>query len=159
MKEIKLTNNQIALVDDEDYPLLVRHTWYAQKVPNTFYACTKTSTLGHIFMHRLICPSTKGKQVIDHINNNGLDNRKENLRLASWRENGLNNIKHRISSSLYKGVCKLKNGKWSANITIAPYKRFTIGTFSTELAAAMAYDLWAKDLYGEFAKLNFTPAI
>ncbi len=96
----------------------------------------------------------EGKDV-DHINLNPLDNRKDNLRICSHLENCRNRNKHKVPNftSQFKGVAWDKD-KWSAMIANEG-KRISIGRFESEKDAAVAYDLYAKDLFGEFALLNF----
>ena len=92
---------------------------------------------------------------VDHINGNGLDNRKANLRLCTRAQNQMNSIKRTGKSSIFKGVSWHKNAwKWRANIKINQ-KDIHIGYFDTELEAAEAYDIEAIRLFGSFAKTNF----
>jgi len=119
----------------------------------TFYAVradgnTKTS------MHREIMNAPKGLDV-DHIDGNGLNNRKSNLRLCTHAENVHNSRPMRNGSSKYKGVCWHKTyKKWYSSIGKTG-KRFYLGRFDNEIDAALAYDKKAKELFGEFAYLNF----
>lgn len=92
--------------------------------------------------------------VVDHINGNGLDNRRENLRISTQAQNLWNAKKHKDSSSIYKGVSKRRNDtNWSARI-MKNGKAQHIGMFTTETEAASAYNRVAKELFGEFAILN-----
>ncbi len=106
-------------------------------------------------MHRqlLNCPAAK---FVDHINNNGLDNRKENIRPATRAQNSYNRKKYANNSrSKYKGVSfKKKNGKWTAQIGLNN-KMLFLGYFKNEVDAARAYDRAARKYYGRFANLNF----
>ena len=106
-------------------------------------------------MHRAVLDVPAGK-FIDHINHNGLDNRKANLRIVTRRENSWNKRKQRGNySSQYKGVTWLKRtGKWQARIVCRGTSIF-IGQFDDEEAAARAYDARAAELFGEYAALNF----
>jgi len=95
--------------------------------------------------------------VVDHINHNGLDNRKANLRPATRAQNNYNKliVKHKESSSKYKGVTwKKENKKWLAQINFKGDYIF-LGYFKDERKAAKAYDEAAKKYYSEFACLNF----
>ena len=106
-------------------------------------------------MHRAILDVPKGK-IVDHINHNGLDNRRANLRVATRRQNAWNKRKRRSKcSSQYKGVMWLKKaGKWQARISCKG-RSIVIGYFDDEKAAARAYDARAAELFGEYAAPNF----
>jgi hypothetical protein len=108
-------------------------------------------------MHRCIIKVPPG-MVIDHINHNGLDNRKANLRIATHAQNSRNTKKQRPkTASQYKGVpwnSTLK--KWRAQITLNG-KRISLGCFEDEIQAAKAYDNAARKYHGAFAALNFPP--
>lgn len=161
MKEIPLANGRgIAIVDDEDYDRLTQWSWYAQSHRRTVYAVREERINGrrrHRFMHSAILPP-EGDRYPDHINGNGLDNRRCNLRLGTTTQNNQNAQKRRDAvHSHYKGVGRdLRNNTkpWKAEIK-ANNRRIWIGTFSTELEAALAYDEAAKQYHGEFARLNF----
>ena len=157
---IPLTQGKFAIVDPEDYDALSKYKWYAVKRGRQYYAVAKVGTKkgGHrqkkVRMHRLIMKAPKGK-VVDHINHNGLDNRKANLRLATAQQNTWNKRKQKGNySSQYKGVHWVKSeNKWRSRITCNG-KVIFIGRFDDEKAAAMAYDAKAKELFGEYASLN-----
>ena len=93
---------------------------------------------------------------VDHINHNGLDNRKANLRFATRTQNNWNRIHHKQnSSSRYKGVAWHKHTKmWAARIGVNG-RRIALGYFDNQIDAAKAYDKAAKKHHGEFAVLNF----
>jgi len=157
--EFELTRGQKAIIDDKDYELIKNYKWYALKAPNTYYAVTSVRFIDgtlrqkRIYMHRLIMGVLQ-KQQIDHINNNGLDNRRENLRLCNHTTNSMNQIKNR-GTSKYKGVYWNKNDKkWQASITLSKKKTY-LGQYNSEVSAAIAYDIAAYQYFGEFAKLNF----
>jgi hypothetical protein len=159
MIEISLTKGKISLIDDEDYDLVSQYKWQAQFGPHTHYARAALSrTLNNgrqkkIQMHRLIMNAKEG-QYIDHINGNGWDNRKENLRFATNRQNQ-GNQRIRKFSSVYKGVCWHKRDKrWVATINIDGKTKY-LGCSTSEIAAAKLYDKEAIIHFGEFAKLNF----
>lgn len=151
-KEIELSKGLQAIVDDDDYEVISAHKWYAHSdTRGKTYAATRI--MGDlVYMHRLILDSEDDKK-IDHINGNGLDNRKENLRATSALENSRNKSKQKNTSSKYKGVTKVSNG-WKAHISINN-KDIHIGYFKTEDDAARAYDSRAIEEFGEHAKLNF----
>ena len=154
VKEIPLTQGKIALVDDEDYERIIQYKWSANKIGNTWYAVSRESTTHKtILMHRLIL-STQPHELCDHINGNGLDNRRCNLRLASKSQNAMNQTKTH-GTSTYKGVTWNKRAnKWTVQIMFN-YKNIYMGDFRDEREAAIAYDEKAIELFGEYAKLNF----
>ena len=160
MKTIQLTQGKEAFVDDEDFERINKHKWTVLKKSNTFYA-RRTINGGspsqrHIKMHREIMGLTpKDGLVVDHINGNGLDNRKRNLRICTQFQNMKNTLKRPGKTSKYKGVYwRKERGKWQARITFQN-KRIRLGHFEDESEAARAYDGAAKKYFGEFAKLNF----
>jgi len=92
---------------------------------------------------------------IDHKNRDNWDNRVENLRVCSQAQNCYNKAKKAESSSNYKGVSWFERDKcWRARIQFKQ-KQYYLGYFSTQEAAAKAYDIKAKEFFGEFAVLNF----
>ena len=109
-------------------------------------------------MHRVIMEPPNGVE-IDHINRNEIDNRKENLRKASHRENLMNRRPNRGSSSMFKGVTLYKKTlKWASKIALNG-KFIFLGYHKNEEDAARAYDKKAKELFGEFAYINFTEKV
>lgn len=151
MKEITLCNQKgVALVDDEDFEYLSKFTWYAH---TTGYVTTSIKGKT-ILMHRFIMQPKKNF-IIDHRNRNKLDNRKINLRICSQSQNLSYKIKSEGTTSIYNGVHYDKDrNKWSATIKINKSNVF-IGRFDKQRHAAIARDIWAKELHGEFARLNF----
>ena len=108
-----------------------------------------------VWMHREIMKAGD-REFCDHINRNGLDNRKANLRLATRSQNAWNRRKAKIESrSKYKGVSWYNRGKrWNARIHVNRKEKF-LGIFADEIEAAKAYDAAARKCFGEFAQLNF----
>ncbi|MDA8220868.1 MAG: HNH endonuclease [Desulfitobacterium hafniense] len=138
MKEISLTQGQVAIVDDDRYDELSKLTWQASWSPSTksFYACSGVYRKGPINMARMILNAPKGV-FVDHINGDTLDNRVDNLRLATNRQNQQN--QHKQKSSIYPGVYwKKANSKWVAKISINK-KDVHLGYFFTERDAFNAY--------------------
>lgn len=142
MKEIPLTRGKVALVDDEDYSELSKYRWCALKQGNTYYAvraspcdpATHKSTL--IKMHVVIAGTPHGMDT-DHVSGNGLDNRRENLRVVTHRENCQN--RHEVKTSKYPGVNWDKHArKWRARIQVNG-KQHSIGYYDDEEAAARRY--------------------
>lgn len=154
MIEIRLTQGKVALIDDCDSELASLR-WYAAKRGNAFYAVRhKPRELGHgiVYLHRLVLGATAGLEV-DHINGDGLDCRRTNLRLATPSENRRN--QRRANASGFKGVhWNPSNRGWVASIKVHK-KVHHLGTFSDAAEAARAYDAAAIRLHGEFARLNF----
>jgi hypothetical protein len=156
-RKIPLTQGKYAIVDPEDYKEFAKYKWYAKGCGRRFYA-ERWDSSGikgkDVSMHQAIMGAAEGK-VIDHINHNGLDNRKANLRFATAQQNTWNKRKKRgNSSSRYKGVSQAKGQKkWRAEIHCNG-RKIHLGYFDDEKAAAMAYDAKAKELFGEYAVLN-----
>jgi len=159
MKEILLTQNKVVLVDNEDYEWLNKWKWYACKTKNIFYAIRtayKNNKSRTIRMHREILGLTfKDKLQVDHKNCDGLNNQKHNLRIATKSQNGMNRRVLIEKTSKYKGVSWHKiHQKWRVRININSKSQY-LGFFTGEIDAAKAYDNKAKELFGEFANLNF----
>lgn len=161
MKEIKLTQGKVALVDDEDHERLSKFKWcavvsmwgkrwIAGRGGKTINGKRKT-----IFMHREIMNTPSGLDT-DHINHNSLDNRKCNLRICTRSENMCNRKgANRNSASKYLGVWWDENNKkWEAQIKVH-YKQKYLGQFKSEKEAAIVRDKAAIELHGAFASLNF----
>ncbi len=158
MRHIPLTQGKFAIVDDGDYDYLMQWKWCAHKayfsdnyyaVRNVHLTCRRSRTIS---MHRVVMHVPVGLHT-DHINHNGLDNRKANLRICLRIQNQFNGKPRRNSASKYKGVYPSR-AKWQARIT-CNCVRLSLGTFSSEIQAAKAYDRKAKELFGEFAYLNY----
>ena len=151
-KSIPLTQGHAALVDDADYDDLARYSWHIIRGKYTVYAAAyDRETGGTLYMHRLLTGAQAGQDV-DHVNHNGLDNRRDNLRVGTRQQNMRNRRPNRNTSSKYKGVCRYK-GKWVAGFYIDK-RRIHLGTFATEEEAAIAYNEAARAHFGEFARLN-----
>lgn len=156
MKAIDLGPGQICLVDDEDYELVASAgSWIARIVGRTKYAqrnIRRDGTWTTQYLHVLLT----GWAITDHINGNGLDNRRANLRPATFRENAQNRRRNVTSQVPYKGVRTPlgPNRGWVARIQVRG-RRIWLGTYATAEAAALAYDAAARDHFGEFAALNF----
>jgi len=157
VKLIPLTHGKFAIVDAEDYQYLVKYKWYISQDGNNFYAyafLSKGNKKIKVFMHRMIMNAPKGL-FIDHIDGNGLNNRRSNLRPCTPAQNVQNSRPRCNASSKYKGVFWNKtNKKWNATIHKGD-NRIYLGGFDDEIEAALAYDRKAKELFGEFAYLNF----
>ena len=146
---IKGPRDEYTLVSNEDYDWVNRHKWF---VSTPGYAYRYTDKHTKIMLHHLIAPAPEG-MVRDHINGNTLDNRRENLRVCTRAQNNRNVGLSRNNKSGYKGVCFFKRDKtWQAYIDFNGRKH--LGYFKTARQAAEVYNRAAKELHGDFARLN-----
>jgi hypothetical protein len=152
MREILLSRGLTALVDDEDYEELVRYRWYAHNPDNgrIFYAKTNLPRIinkprTQLWMHKILLNPPKGMEV-DHIDGNGLNNQKSNLRVVTHRENQQNF--HIIKTSRFPGVALRPSGKWISYITLKGKWRY-LGTFVNEIDAATTYQVACATLCGD----------
>lgn len=158
MIEIPLTQGKVALIDDEDYELVSRYKWCTHKRWNTHYAITTNirkpdGRYTSLYMHRLILGLSDPRTKADHINGDGLDNQRKNIRVATHAQNMANSRIRSVNTSGFKGVTRNGRG-WSAQISVDGITRY-IATFATPQEAALAYDKKAREVYGEFARLNY----
>ncbi|MDD5006698.1 MAG: HNH endonuclease [Candidatus Omnitrophica bacterium] len=161
MKEIALSGKKgigkFVLVDDEDFDRLNKYRWCYN---GAGYAC-RGINIGNgkvkpIFMHREIIGTPHGMYT-DHIDGNKLNNQRFNIRVCNQSQNSLNRNKQPTNTTGYKGVSIRKTNKYKkfrAHLT-AYGKQYDIGCFHTAIEAAKAYDAKARELFGEFARLNF----
>jgi hypothetical protein len=156
--ELTLVGGEKALIDLEDLPRVAPLRTYAlrQSSGHTYVLCKPADDpKAKIFrLHRFILQAKPG-QCVDHVNGNGLDNRKSNLRLCTNAENRRNSAKHRDGAAKYKGIIKLRE-KWQAGVSVGGLKH-RLGPYPTEEDAASAYNIGALELHGEFARLNEIP--
>lgn len=146
-REIPLTQGHVALVDDKDYErFMAMGKWQVSLCGGRLYAAR-----GHQRMHRLLIDAP----LVDHINGNGLDNRRANLRPATGTQNNANSRRSRANTSGYKGVSLYRRtGRWRAYLGTRP-REVHLGYFDTPEQAARAYDAAATQAWGEYARLNF----
>jgi len=161
MKKMELSQNKMALVDDMDYEWLSQWKWSYKKGRHTGYAVrcnskdeNKTST---VYMHREIALRTFGEindNLVDHLDGNGINNQRCNLRITSLSNNNQNRtIKNHL------GICfHERAGKWQAKIS-KDNKAYHLGLFDSEKEALRAYDEKARELYGFHAKTNFNTTL
>lgn len=153
-----------ALIDEADAALVGQYNWYVSQSngDNTAYVVAGIHRNGRPFtvgLHRLLIPEGEN---VDHINGNGLDNRRENLRVATRSQNRRNSRKHKSNTTGFKGVCFVKYGghgsllprPYTATITVNK-RKVHLGYFETAEEAARAYDDAARKHYGDFAQPNF----
>lgn len=162
MREIPLTKGYVSVVDDEDYTFISQWRWCARVSVGKVYAMRAVTASGqkteYIYMHRQINGTPRDMQT-DHIDGDGLNNRRANLRTATNAQNSWNGKAHKDAASRFRGVSpNLKPGKkhpklWVAHICINGQVEH-LGTFASEDEAASAYDARARSLYGEFARTN-----
>ena len=158
-KLIALTQGQNAIVDAEDYEFVNQWNWcaYWNRTSRCFYAKRLHSTGKTIYMQSAIIAAVL-PNIVDHINHNGLDNRRQNLRACTRSQNNLNRRMRRDNTSGYRGVGWNKKGaKWAA-YGARNGKSVHLGFFGDIIEAAKAYDAFAKNHSGEFAILNFPQA-
>lgn len=159
MKQIPLSQGKFALVDDEDYEFLMQWKWYTYWSWNTFYVARNSSIKGgkkkcFLKIHRVILNVSDSNLYVDHIDGNGLNNQKSNLRVCTNSENSRNRGAQANNKSGFKGVCwYAKGSKWHAQITVNK-NNVHIGYFDIKEDAAHAYNEAAKKYHGEFAKMN-----
>lgn len=156
---IPLSQGKVAIIDRGNFDRLNQWQWYAMKSRQTFYAVRNYGYLeagrqrqGKILMHRNIMGTPKGLKT-DHANHDGLYNRKYNLRVCTAGENQFNKLPNKNCKSQYKGVYHT-GYKWAARIR-HDSKAIWLGSHTSEIDAAKAYDQAAMAHYGEFAYLNF----
>lgn len=159
MRKIELTHGEFAIVDDENFEYLNKFKWYAIRYykHHCFYAVRRDGGKT-ILMHREVMQTPKG-MVTDHIDHNGLNNQKNNLRICSHADNIRNSAKSIIGTSKYKGVSvkivgkhKYYRGRIFLNgkevVRTFPY------THDGEIMASKFYNEQAKIHYGNFANIN-----
>lgn len=162
MRWIKLDKGKRTSVDDEDYARLVGLAWLATWCPgDRRWRAVRSGKAGEpkmIYMHRVIMRAGRG-ELVDHASRDTLDNQKDNLRKCTRAQNAWNS-RRRISgkTSRYKGVCfndgNVIGHPWRATITVNGKQKY-LGFHKTQRAAAWAYDLAAREHFGEFALTNF----
>ena len=158
MQPIILNRGQgVALVDDEDFAVLNQYRWRKHRVKGTnlVYVYASIPNRRPLAMHRVVMKATKG-QVVDHINGDGLDNRKSNLRVCTTAQNIRNQAPNPAKgTSRYKGVYWRSNRSCWITQLVLNQQKVVRKHFQTEEDAAQHYDYLARKHFGEFARLNF----
>lgn len=149
----------IVKIDEGDAHLLTDHRWFVCKTGHNYYvfrAEMRNKVTRRFLLHREIMHPPEGF-VVDHINGDALDNRRINLRIATHAQNIRNKKTPSNNTSGYKGVvdtkCELRIRKFKAQVKFEG-KRHHVGYYLTAKEAAHAYNVKAKELFGEFARLN-----
>lgn len=145
--KISLTRGRVAIIDASDLDRVRGASWFLVGPTNSkFYAASRQGGKQPTYLHRFLLDAPPDMHV-DHINGDGLDNRRSNLRLATPQQN-VANAKRRLGKSGFIGVQPLRQGGFFAAVQI------NLGTFKTAEEAARAYDAKAEELFGEFAYTN-----
>ncbi len=159
--EIPLKNGGVALIDDADYSIVSGRDWHwRQDIRSHIKYAVRyhyiEKRLIRTFMHRLILQLTDPKQICDHKNGDGLDNRRSNLRVCSWSQNLANRKKTLKNKTGFKGVHQpsVQIPVWVAQIRCM-YRVYYLGRFRSPEDAARAYDKAALFFFGDFANINF----
>lgn len=149
-----------ALVDDKDFELLNRHRWGFSTKRYAKRGERRNGVYRNIYLHHEIIRPPTGLQV-DHINQDKLDNQRKNLRICTNAENCRNRrsgMKNR--RSVFYGIYPQSTQPHNWQVRVGKdYRHYHCGTFYDEHIAALAHDLWALDLHGEYAHTNFTPVL
>jgi len=151
------TENAIALISKKSLELVIQFVWYLgnKGYPITHGTDDKTIVYGRgLKMHKLLFPNVQKGYVVDHINKNRLDNRLENLRICTSKENSYNTKKPKNSINNYKGIVKQNNDLWTARIS-KDGKVYEIKDIISDKEAAKIYDIMAEELFGQYAGKNF----
>lgn len=157
IKEIPLTQGQVAIVDAADFELLSQWKWFAYKSNKTFYAARQerlpNGKQRMVIMHRFIVDAPPDMQV-DHKDGDGLNNTRDNLRPATRQQNMSNRPLFANNTSGFKGVRRYKgSNKCHAQIRVNGKSKH-LGIFDLVEEAVCAYDAAARELHGEFARPN-----
>lgn len=152
-------NIRLILIDECDRHILDGGKWYLRPKKYLYGRMNNDPTRKLVFLHRLIMNPPPGL-FVDHINGDKLDNRRQNLRVVNKSQNQMNITKYKNKTSIYKGVHAHKQHADKYGVFwVAKYKRDSknrsIGFFKSEVEAAMAYDIYARLIFGEYARLNF----
>ena len=142
------------ILDECDNDIHITGLYKTHPTARSHYARSGKTYVHRIVMSRMLGRSLSSKERVDHINGNGLDCRRSNLRLVDGSQNSANRPGWRNSSSKYKGVTfNTYLNKWQAKIS--PHgKTKHLGYYADEVDAAKAYDSAAISVFGEYVKIN-----
>lgn len=140
------------IFDKKDFTEIIKHKWYICKMHNLNYAATRISNK-IVLMHRFII-SPEGDYIIDHKNNNGLDNRRKNLRICNYCENSRNRRINKNNKSKLKGVSRSKSKTNYRAQIMKDRKNIHLGSFKNKKLAYLAYCEAAKKYHGEFGRIK-----
>jgi hypothetical protein len=155
VRTVPLSRGLVALVDDDDLAAVASSRWWADQISGIWYARRKTRRSDGGWTSQSMHTFLTGWPRVDHRDGDGLNNRRNNLREATSRQNNCNQ-KGRVGSSPFKGVSwDSRRKSWRAQIAAAQ-RHLHLGYFAEEHAAALAYDVAARKQFGEFAALNFS---
>jgi hypothetical protein len=160
MKQVPITQGYFALVDEEDFGRVSKFKWTADVRKNGVYVkrymernVDGKRVRSVLYLHHFVL-GIQGGVLVDHVKGNPLDNRKKKLRVCTQAENARNAKIGRNNTHGYKGLVLRPSGRWGCQLMFKG-KHVCVGTFDTKEEAARAYDTKAKELFGEFANLNF----
>jgi hypothetical protein len=162
VREIPLTQGKVALIDDEDFARVNAFKWYTLALRKTDGSCRYYAWRSvrqpdgkrvWIYLHRFLM-NAPADLVVDHVNGNGLDCTRTNMRLATHAQNVQNMRPHKHGVSGFKGIWRRKSGRWQAEIR-AEDRRIRLGTYDDPAFAAAIYDAAARQLFGHFSNTNF----
>lgn len=150
--EMLIKNSETTvLLDKDDYEKHCDRAWHLNQNGYISRNIWVDGKFVHQRLHRVIMGEPEGLEV-DHINGDKMDNRKSNLRISTRSQNARNRPRYKSNKSGYKGVYE-RNGKYQSQIRNNG-KLIQLGTFDNRHDAARMYNFWAKDLFGEYARLN-----
>lgn len=159
MVTLSLPSGDVTQVSPEDYDRVNSQKWHrnGRTRGGPYVKAYRVGDKFGVLLHRFILNVLESPEVlVDHIDGDGMNNQRSNLRLASAQQNARNKSTHSTSklTSIFKGVDRPAGGRWRARI-MNNRKYNHIGMYDREIEAALAYDEAARKIFGDFAKFNF----